>query len=179
MEEDKREQALVIHMKGFAFMLLIALVAGCISNAAEKPQIVQKLNITPAEERTLAEGSYIAQNQTMQANGTQQANETAQANVTTRQSAPAVKEFDVTAKRFEFSPAEITVNKGDTVRLRLTSTDVTHGFALGAYGINAQIKPGETTLVEFNAAEQGTFPFICNVYCGAGHPGMKGLLIVQ
>jgi cytochrome c oxidase subunit II len=167
-------------MKAFAFLILIALVAGCISQAAEKPVIVNKLNITPAEEKTLAERRYIGENQTLSANKTQQINGTARASgTTTPQSAPAVKEFYITAKRFEFSPAEITVNKGDTVRLKITSSDVNHGFALGAYGINQMIEANKTTVIEFNATEQGTFPFMCNIYCGAGHPGMKGLLIVQ
>ncbi len=167
-------------MKGFAFLLLLAIVAGCISQAAEKPQMVQKLNITPAQEQTLTERRYIG-NQTPAPNETQQVNETRQANKTTQTEpgAPAVKEFNVTAKRFEFNPAEITVNKGDMVRLRLTSLDAVHGFALGAYDINQRIEPGKTTVIEFNATKEGTFPFICNVYCGAGHPGMKGILIVQ
>jgi len=152
-------------MKTFTLLLLIALVAGCISQAAERPALVQKLNVTPAEEQMLSG------NKTPSSDGAQQANGTA--------AAPAVKEFDITAKSSVYNPDTITVNKGDTVRIRLTSIDVTHGFVLGAYGINAQINPGETTLVEFNATEQGTFPFMCNVYCGTGHSGMKGLLIVQ
>ena len=36
----------------------------------------------------------------------------------------------ITAKRFAFSPDRITLKKGQTVKLRLHSEDVTHGFFL-------------------------------------------------
>jgi len=35
---------------------------------------------------------------------------------------------EITAKRFAFSPDKITLKKGQTVKLRLHSEDVTHGF---------------------------------------------------
>jgi cytochrome c oxidase subunit 2 len=39
-----------------------------------------------------------------------------------------VKTIDITAKRFEFSPNQITLKKEETVKLRLTTADVTHGL---------------------------------------------------
>lgn len=41
-----------------------------------------------------------------------------------------IKEFEITARQFSFEPSIITVNKGDVVRLKITSVDVTHGFAI-------------------------------------------------
>ena len=89
-----------------------------------------------------------------------------------------VKEFDVEAKKWEFVPSTITVNKGDTVKLHITSTDVGHGFALSAFGINKTLNPGQTVDVEFVADKAGSFQFFCNVFCGEGHGGMKGTLVV-
>jgi plastocyanin len=90
-----------------------------------------------------------------------------------------VKEFDVTAKSWEFVPSTITVNKGDTVKLHLTSTDVGHGFVISAYGINKTLNPGQQVDVEFVADQAGSFPFYCNVFCGEGHKDMKGTLVVN
>lgn len=90
-----------------------------------------------------------------------------------------VKEFNMTAKKWEFSPGTITVNKGDTVKLHIESTDVAHGFGLPAFSVNERLEPGETVDVEFVADKTGIFTFSCTVSCGSGHSGMKGQLIVE
>ena len=78
-----------------------------------------------------------------------------------------------------WSPEIITVNKGDTVRLRITATNVVHGFAIGRLGIDVgTIIPGEVTTVEFVANEVGRFTYYCNVWCSPYHPRMRGTLEV-
>ncbi len=95
--------------------------------------------------------------------------------------APVVsrKEFIITAKQWSFSPAVIKVKKGDTVVLKLKTVDVAHSYSVAEFGINAEIKPGETTVVEFVADKTGTFISSCQTYCGVGHVGMTGTLIVE
>ena len=95
------------------------------------------------------------------------------------QSSGSVKEFTMTAKQFEFAPSTITVKEGDTVKLRITSMDVTHGFSLPDFGVNAQLPVGETKDVEFVADKKGAYTFACSVMCGSGHSGMKGMLVVE
>ncbi len=90
-----------------------------------------------------------------------------------------VKEFKITAKQFQFEPAVIEVNKGDKVRLIVTSVDVPHGIAIPEYGINERLDPGEPKTIEFTADKQGNFDSFCSVVCGAGHSNMKGKLIVK
>ncbi len=90
-----------------------------------------------------------------------------------------VVEINMTAKDWAFDPGTITVHKGDTVKLHITSLDVTHGFALPDYGINEQIVPGQTTDITFVADHSGTFGFRCSVMCGEGHRQMTGTLVVQ
>lgn len=90
-----------------------------------------------------------------------------------------VREIEVTAKQFEFSPDPIRVKLGETVRLSIISTDVTHGFSLPEFGINETLEPGKTVRVEFKATKKGEFPFSCSVFCGAGHSEMRGVLIVE
>ena len=90
-----------------------------------------------------------------------------------------VKTINVVASRFNFEPASITVAQGDSVRLRLHSTDRTHGIAIKAFRVKALIpKTGETVTMEFVADQAGTFDFTCSEYCGTGHAGMKGGLVV-
>jgi cytochrome c oxidase subunit 2 len=90
-----------------------------------------------------------------------------------------VETIDVTASRFQFEPATISVAQGDTVRLRLHSADRSHAFAIKAFRVKALIpKGGETVTVEFVADQAGTFAFTCSEYCGTGHSRMKGKLVV-
>ena len=90
-----------------------------------------------------------------------------------------VKEFKMTAKQFSFEPSTIEVNKGDRVRLIVTSTDVPHGIAIKEYDINERLEVGKPTTIEFTADKQGTFTTYCSVFCGAGHSNMKGKIIVH
>ena len=90
-----------------------------------------------------------------------------------------VKEFKITAKQFQFNPATIEVNKGDKVRLIVTSVDVPHGISIPEYGINKRLDPGKPVTIEFTADKQGTFTAFCSVFCGSGHSNMKGKIIVM
>jgi len=90
-----------------------------------------------------------------------------------------IKEFTMTAKRWEFIPEKITVNKGDTVKITVTSIDVAHGFSLGDFGIDKRLEPNIPVTVEFVADKAGTFGFMCNIPCGSGHSSMDGKLVVK
>ena len=90
-----------------------------------------------------------------------------------------LKEIDVVAKMWEFSPSEIVVNKGDRIRLNINSIDVKHGMSIPAFSVSEDLEPGKTVKVEFTADKAGTFEFSCNVFCGDGHSDMKGTLIVK
>jgi len=90
-----------------------------------------------------------------------------------------VREIEVTAKQWEFSPNPIEVNKDEKVRLKITSIDVAHGFALPEFGISERLNPGNTVTVEFTPDKTGSFTFFCNVFCGSGHGRMRGTLVVK
>ena len=90
-----------------------------------------------------------------------------------------VKEFKMTAKQFAFEPEIIEANKGDKVRLIVTSVDVPHGLSIPEYGINERLNPGEYVTIEFIADKEGSFTSFCSVFCGSGHSNMKGKIIVK
>ena len=84
----------------------------------------------------------------------------------------------VTAKRFEYSPSEITLQRGVPVVLELTSLDRDHGFKLEALGVRADVKPGEVTRIRIVPDKVGRFEFACDVFCGTGHEEMSGEIVV-
>ncbi len=95
-----------------------------------------------------------------------------------RQSSPEPLVIKVVAKKYEFNPSKITVKAGVPVILELTSADRVHGFSIPELKLHAEIKPGETAKLQFTPDKPGTYSFKCDVYCGSGHPNMKGVLIV-
>ena len=93
------------------------------------------------------------------------------------QDAPRV--VAITARRFEFSPNQITLAKGETVKLRIRSEDVTHGLFLRPLGIDTEIVPGQVTELTVTPGAAGTYRAICDHFCGAGHGGMKMTIVVE
>ncbi|HTZ57386.1 MAG TPA: cupredoxin domain-containing protein [Acidobacteriaceae bacterium] len=83
------------------------------------------------------------------------------------------RRIEIVAKRFQFTPGEITLKKGQPVVLVLTSQDVEHGLKLEAFNQVVKSKKGQSSQVEFTPTEVGTFVAQCAVFCGSGHGGMK------
>ena len=83
------------------------------------------------------------------------------------------KVIEITAKKFEFTPNEITLKKGEPVVLRLTSSDRVHGFMAKPLKIDTDIAAGKTTDVAVTPDSAGDFTVICDHYCGTGHGNMK------
>ncbi len=92
---------------------------------------------------------------------------------------PTTRVVEVVAKRFQFTPATVTLRKGEPVILRLRSEDVTHGFFQRALGIDTTIEPGKVIEVAITPHDAGRFVVICHHFCGAGHGNMKMTLVVE
>ncbi|MFQ6675074.1 MAG: hypothetical protein ACE5LH_01890 [Fidelibacterota bacterium] len=107
--------------------------------------------------------------------------------------------LDVTfeAEKYAYTPARLRVSRGDTLRIRLVSKDVTHGFYLEGFGVEAYaraqfptfyVRKSEETKGESEyemvesypviADRVGKFRYRCSVTCGPMHPFMQGELIV-
>ena len=83
------------------------------------------------------------------------------------------KVIEISAKKFQFTPSEITLKKGEPVILRMTSTDRVHGFMAKPFKIDTDIPPDKTTDVAITPDTAGNFTIICDHYCGTGHSNMK------
>jgi len=93
--------------------------------------------------------------------------------------ADSPKVIEITAKRFEFSPNKITLKKGETVTLRLTTADVVHGFYLRPLKLDELISPDKPTDVTITPETAGTFTTICDHFCGVNHGNMKMTVVVE
>ena len=96
-----------------------------------------------------------------------------------RAHADDVPVIEITAKRFAFTPDRITLKKGQTVKLRLHSEDVTHGFFLRPLKLDEEIPAGATKEVMVTPQTEGTFMTICDHFCGANHGNMNMTIVVE
>jgi len=97
----------------------------------------------------------------------------------TRPDAGDMPVIDITAKRFAFSPDKITLTKGKTVKLRIHSEDVTHGFFLRPLKLDEEIPAGQTIEVTVTPQQAGTLTLICDHFCGANHGNMNMTVAVE
>lgn len=91
-----------------------------------------------------------------------------------------VKEFDVSAKKYAFTPALIEVPAKTLLKIHLKAIDKEHGFEIkGVKDSCVKFKPNEPVTVEFYADKAGEYEFECCKWCGFGHGGMKGKLVIK
>lgn len=81
----------------------------------------------------------------------------------------------VNGTEYDFTPTNVTVEKGETVKVVFTNTgNIAHNWGVDAFDVRTEtIQGGESDSVTFTADETGTFAFYCSV---AGHreQGMEG-----
>jgi Heme/copper-type cytochrome/quinol oxidases, subunit 2 len=96
----------------------------------------------------------------------------------TETAAPARAEFRVTMSKFKFAPRRLTVQKGQPVKITVTSADVDHGFGIRELKIKERVDAKQTKVINFKPEQTGRFRIYCSVYCGDGHDDMAGELVV-
>lgn len=79
-----------------------------------------------------------------------------------------------------WSPGHLTARVGQPLRLRLTSTDVVHGFKVGRHDSpEVEVKPGQVTELALTFDEPGTYTYVCTRWCGPNHWRMRGAIEVS
>ncbi len=185
--------------KLFGILLISLLIFGCLAPAqpTEKPGDTITDPATTATTNSNTQSTTVSQQDVMNKTETTVTNTTSSTNVTTTNgnanqsnnttqtstntttATASIKEINVTAKQWQFDPATIEVSMGDKVKLNVKSMDVTHGFSIPDFNVNLVLETGKVTTAEFTADKKGEFQFFCTVFCGAGHPGMKGKIAVK
>lgn len=90
----------------------------------------------------------------------------------------AFAEFRVTMRKYKFVPRRLTVQKGQPVKITVTSADVDHGFGIRELKIKERVDARQTKVINFKPEQSGRFRIYCSVYCGDGHDDMIGELVV-
>jgi mono/diheme cytochrome c family protein/plastocyanin len=82
-------------------------------------------------------------------------------------------------ERGGWQPATLTAVVGESLRLRLTSGDVMHGFAIGRdHRPPVDVEPGRVTEIALRFDQPGTYTFYCTRWCGPNHWRMRGTIEV-
>ncbi len=90
---------------------------------------------------------------------------------------PAGEDIYLLARLWQWWPI-LELEKGQSYRLHLSSTDWQHGFSLQPENINLQVHPGYEMVVTVTPDKAGTYAIICYEFCGIGHHTMLGRLYV-
>ena len=98
--------------------------------------------------------------------------------VAAQAAAPRAKVIKLSAQRFTYSPAHLTLKKGVPVELELTSRDVLMGLNIPDFNVREDMLPGKVTRLRFVPDKAGTFTFLCDIFCGSGHERMQGTITV-
>ncbi len=95
-----------------------------------------------------------------------------QSSITGKAVSSEVKEINVDAFKFGYTPNVLEVQKGERVRIVVNNKDVPHGIVIPQLNLR-----GENEL-EFTAEQKGEFEWYCMIPCGSGHKTMRGKIIV-
>lgn len=78
-----------------------------------------------------------------------------------------------------WTPANLSVEAGQPLRLRLTSDDVVHSFAIAQRDDPpVEIYPGIMTELTLTFDQPGIYTFYCTRWCGVNHWRMRGAITV-
>ncbi len=92
--------------------------------------------------------------------------------------AQPTRTIDIVARRFQFTPNQIPLKVGESVRLRIAAVDYAHGFNVPDLGVRLDLAPGMVKDLVITPQELGMLEFFCDNFCGEGHEGMFGHFIV-
>jgi cytochrome c oxidase subunit 2 len=84
----------------------------------------------------------------------------------------APRRIEVSVKRFAYTPAEVTLKKGEPVVLILTTADVAHGLRFKELNLDTKASKGKSSELAFTPDKAGDFVGHCSVFCGSGHGSM-------
>lgn len=79
-----------------------------------------------------------------------------------------------------WSPQALQAEVGMPFKLRLTSDDVQHGFAVGQMDMQpVDVEPGRVSELMLLFKQPGTYTFYCTRWCGLNHWRMRGTIEVR
>jgi len=83
------------------------------------------------------------------------------------------------ARNYDWGNFILEFEQGKRYRLHLASLDMRHAIVVRELGLMNRIKSGEIKTIEFTPHRKGRFKVVCGEWCGPGHAGMVGAIIVR
>ena len=87
-------------------------------------------------------------------------------------------EYVIFADKHNWKYAWLGEHHALTEYSHMSAPEVVMGFNLPDYKLRTDIIPGQVSRLTLTADKAGTFPFLCDIFCGDGHEGMSGKLVV-
>jgi heme/copper-type cytochrome/quinol oxidase subunit 2 len=92
--------------------------------------------------------------------------------------APEGATVEVRASRAGFQPSRVSIHRGETTHVVLTTADGEHCFAIDELRIEKRIVPGRATRFDLVVDRAGTYAFHCCLESGAAAQAEQGQLTV-
>ncbi len=82
--------------------------------------------------------------------------------------------------QWTWEPDRLEIPSGARVEMTIDNGDpYAHGFAITELGLDQRLPPNQVTRFSFDVTvPPGEYDFFCSIYCGVGHFGQRGKLIV-
>ena len=163
MGRDERLWVGLVVIWGFAMFLMIGFIWPLIG---QRQNEIRSYRIEPADYRAKVE-AFIAANKVGEMDGIPVV------------APPPGGDVYIQGQMFQWRPV-VQLKRGQTYRFNIASVDVQHGLSIvvGPRSINYQALPGMASVVELTPDKTGTYPLVCNEYCGLGHHLMLGRIVV-
>ncbi len=92
--------------------------------------------------------------------------------------AASLREIQVTARKYHYTPNPIRVRQGEHAVLVVTSLDRAHGFSIPSLGVNVMLPRGRPVQIPIPTDHPGIYRIRCSHFCGLFHFWMTGKLII-
>lgn len=145
----------------FGVLPLLFLVA-CVPSQPEQDEMMDDEMMMEEEEKMVEDGMMMDEEGMME-----------------EEQAGSPRVIRVTAENWMFTPAAITVKKGERVQISLEGLTGLHGYSVPDLGINQVVEAGQTVTFDLPTDEPGIYNVRCSVPCGEGHRDMTGQIIIE
>lgn len=87
------------------------------------------------------------------------------------------RSFDIKAENNQYVPLKVIGRVGDTIHVNFTAVDKDYDIVFPSYNMKQTAKKGETKILEFQAVQEGSFTYYCEM-CGGPTGPTKGNIII-
>lgn len=88
------------------------------------------------------------------------------------------RSFNISANAGVYTPSSIIGNVDDTIHINFTAVDKDYDIVFPSYNMKQTAKKGETKVLQFQAVQEGSFTYYCQM-CGGENGPTKGSIIIK